>query len=564
MNQIILPYADEPLVYDKDFYKDYGIFVKPINYPLSSRKIESLLEIAEMQKFFQCNPVKFIDIMFNIELFDMQALMIQKTWICPNSLLVCSRGLGKALALNTRIPTPVGDKTIADIQVGDYVFDANGFPTKVINVSPVYINHDCYEIEFSDGEKITADADHLWYIYADSEIKVQTSKWAYEHFAEYKNVSVPTANPIRLQEQALPIHPYILGLWFGGGLKTGEISLDAEDLMQIQGKIEKCGYTVSSIVSNHFKNKTIKIQSQYSESLSELIRKARINGKRIPRKYLNSSVEQRLRLLQGIMDAGGIISNEVCEFTEFAKHKRFLSDFKELLTSLGINFKIYDKEIDVDNKTFSVKQFCFASSRDFPCFRIKRKYEKLPSHLCDSALEKQIVSITKVASVPTKCLVVDNPDHLFLCGNRNTVTHNSTIIDLSIMSKGMLFNNYWCYIASGSGSQAENTFSTLEKLANDNIDTFSGSTGRVFKNEVEIKNAVGDGFSHSSNGFNYSLYNGAMTQTLNSNIDAKRGCNSIASPIRNNWQIKRGRNREWLECKPEWKAEFKSLVTCRA
>lgn len=195
MSQIILPYNDDfSLDYDKDFYSDYGIFVKPIIYPMSTRKIESLLEIAKMQKYFQCNPVRFIDLMFNIELLDSQALAVQKTWICPNSLLVCTRGWGK-----------------------------------------------------------------------------------------------------------------------------------------------------------------------------------------------------------------------------------------------------------------------------------------------------------------------------------------STVIDLSIMSKGMCFNNNWTYIASGSGSQAEQTFTTLERLANDNIDTFTGSTGKVFKNEIEIKNAAGDGFSHSSNGFNYSLYNGAMTQTLNSNIDAKRG-----------------------------------------
>ena len=99
----------------------------------------------------------------------------------------------------------------------------------------------------------------------------------------------------------------------------------------------------------------------------------------------------------------------------------------------------------------------------------------------------------------------------------------STIIDLIIMSKGMLFNNFWSYIASGSGGQAEQTFTTLERLANDNIDEMVGSTGYIFKNEVEVKNAAGDGFSHSSNGFTYSLYNGSMTQTLNSNIDAKRG-----------------------------------------
>ena len=99
----------------------------------------------------------------------------------------------------------------------------------------------------------------------------------------------------------------------------------------------------------------------------------------------------------------------------------------------------------------------------------------------------------------------------------------STLIDIMIMAKDMLFNNYWTYIASGSGSQAEQTFTTLERLANDNIDTMLGSTGYIFKAEIEIKNAAGDGFSHSSNGFSYSLYNGSFTQTLNSNVDKKRG-----------------------------------------
>ena len=99
----------------------------------------------------------------------------------------------------------------------------------------------------------------------------------------------------------------------------------------------------------------------------------------------------------------------------------------------------------------------------------------------------------------------------------------STVIDLETMMKDMCFCNYWTYIASGSGSQAEQTFTTLERIANDNIDTFAGSTGKIFKDEIKIKNAAGDGFSHSSNGFNYEIYNGSMTQTLNSNIDKKRG-----------------------------------------
>ena len=99
----------------------------------------------------------------------------------------------------------------------------------------------------------------------------------------------------------------------------------------------------------------------------------------------------------------------------------------------------------------------------------------------------------------------------------------TTTIDIMTMSKDSLFTNYWCYIASGSGSQAEQTFMTLEKIANDNIDEFVGSTGKLFKDEIVIPNAGGDGFSHNPNGFRYELYNGSFTQTLNSNIDRKRG-----------------------------------------
>lgn len=99
----------------------------------------------------------------------------------------------------------------------------------------------------------------------------------------------------------------------------------------------------------------------------------------------------------------------------------------------------------------------------------------------------------------------------------------STVIDLELMAKDSLFCNYWSYIASGTGSQAEQTFGVLEKLANDNIDTFSGSTGKIFKDEIVINNASGDGFSHNPNGFNFKTYNGSSTTTLNSNIDSRRG-----------------------------------------
>ena len=68
------------------------IYVKPGTYALSSRKLEGLIKIANLQKYYQCNPVRFINDFFNIELLDAQAWVIQRSWNCPNVLLVCTRG----------------------------------------------------------------------------------------------------------------------------------------------------------------------------------------------------------------------------------------------------------------------------------------------------------------------------------------------------------------------------------------------------------------------------------------------------------------------------------------
>lgn len=72
--------------------QDNIIYVKPGVFALSQRKIEGLIKIANLQKYYQCNPVKFIDDFFGIELLDAQAWIVQQSWICPNVLLVCSRG----------------------------------------------------------------------------------------------------------------------------------------------------------------------------------------------------------------------------------------------------------------------------------------------------------------------------------------------------------------------------------------------------------------------------------------------------------------------------------------
>ncbi|AGZ51465.1 replicative DNA helicase [Mycobacterium kansasii] len=78
-------------------------------------------------------------------------------------IIVAARpGVGKALALETPLPTPAGWTTMGDVAVGDELLDANGLPTRVVGATGVMLGRPCYQIEFSDGTTIVADAEHQW------------------------------------------------------------------------------------------------------------------------------------------------------------------------------------------------------------------------------------------------------------------------------------------------------------------------------------------------------------------------------------------------------------------
>ena len=50
-----------------------------------------------------------------------------------------------------------------------------------------------------------------------------------------------------------------------------------------------------------------------------------------------------------------------------------------------------------------------------------------------------------------------------------------------------------------------------------------GSNGKIFRDEIVIPNANGDGFNHNPSSFSYRLYNDSETNTVNSNVDKNRG-----------------------------------------
>lgn len=83
-------------------------------------------------------------------------------------ILMASRQLGKALALDTPIPLYEGGyKKMRDVVPGDILLDENGNPTTIVAESPIFQDKRCFKITFREYGSIVASEDHLWVVHTD-------------------------------------------------------------------------------------------------------------------------------------------------------------------------------------------------------------------------------------------------------------------------------------------------------------------------------------------------------------------------------------------------------------
>ena len=137
-----------------------------------------------------------------------------------------ARQSGKALSLDTPIPTPNGWSSMGEIEVGDEVYDRDGKITVVTAKSEVFTNHDCFKLTFDTKKTVIADADHLWCVNTPDWRTGEKCLTTTELFdllpKKQKNgqgISIPISPGVAYHEQELPIDPYTLGVWLGDGYK---------------------------------------------------------------------------------------------------------------------------------------------------------------------------------------------------------------------------------------------------------------------------------------------------------------------------------------------------------
>jgi replicative DNA helicase len=379
--------------------------------------------------------------------------------LCPGNLVVVTGipGHGKALALDTEVPTPNGWTTMGAIEVGDLVYAPDGTITKVVRVSDVMNDRPCFRLSFKDGVSVVADADHQW---VTRDEKARNSHYANKakrgdranispkgtdqthkrthpstkttrHIADTlvyrgrRNHSVARAEAVRGGDWNCPIPPYTLGAWLGDGSSASGAFTSADpDIIE---RIKLDGFDVS-------KNST-----EYRYHIKGLVAGLGfvgvLNSKHIPKHLLRADVDHRIEMLRGLMDTDGCVNSGggTSEFT--GVNERLCLGVFELAASLGLRPKLYHGRATLNGKDCGAKYRIVMANLINPFF-LPRKSEKVKVSKRGLAWHdwQQIVDVQPEASVPVRCIMVDHPSHEFLITRNFIPTHNSTFIDAMLVN----------------------------------------------------------------------------------------------------------------------------------
>ena len=341
----------------------------------------------------------------------------------------------RPLALNTPLPTPNGWTTMGEVAPGDELFDEAGAICRVVGKSPVYINRDCYRVQFDDGSHIVADGEHVWAVEERGKRRAQSWQWLKRKVTTAELTPnqhfIDVAKPLVGSAVNLPIDPYVLGFWLGDGhIGSGRITPGDADMDEVCGLVAELGYKTGVRTKSGEAHSAVTILGLRGR-LADL---NLLGNKHIPTVYLRAPEAQRWQLLQGLMDSDGSISAAgQCSFSN--TNQAIATGFRELLRSLGIKAVSVRREgrrsklVGGNCTVQSFEQFSFSAYGHEPVFRLQRKRQRLTQK---SRVEHprrtkrhRIVSVEKVASVPVQCVGVDAPSHLFLAGEAMVPTHNS-------------------------------------------------------------------------------------------------------------------------------------------
>jgi len=425
--------------------------------------------------------------------------------------LLASRQCGKALGVDTPIRTTDGWKTMGTIVAGDTVFGSDGQPTRVTYAHEVMYDRPCYKVTFDTGETIIADASHEWFTQNRNERKrdcrgsVKTTEQIFNTlFSGAKgepNHRIPVAlSGINTVFSLLPIDPYVLGLWLGDGAAAGpNITVGHRDVEHIVKVLQNNSQFDKLLIKKYPYNPSYTLTPSVqkgvrSKSLSFLLREQNlINNKHIPENYFNSSREQKIELLKGLMDSDGFIDSR--GFADFSNTNKTLAyGVYRLLYELGYKATITSRFGKFEGETHKEVFIVRFKPREY-VVTIPFKKERIKLEGFDSSKRSQFHYITNIEaceSVPVRCLTVDAKDSLYLAGESLIPTHNSTVTVIYALWLACFFGDQRIVIVANKEQTAINIFKKV-RLAYEQLPMYLkpgvkeyGKTGLTFDNDSSI------------------------------------------------------------------------------
>ncbi len=363
----------------------------------------------------------------------------------PRALWAEEMGLGKGGVITEKILTPSGWVRYGDIRVGDRAIGSDGLPTRVTGVYrrgvlPVY------RVTFNDRTSVTVDGDHLWAVRSNNDQfrgkgfrVMETRSLASDLAIANGNLKwrIPLVQPIHFDDgEALQVDPYLLGVLLGdGGLTQSGVGFCCgdEDTPIEVAKVLPPGTSLNRVNDNTGATErwTIAGVTGGSNPLLDSLRELGMMGhaaptKRIPRQYMFATPDQRLSLLQGLMDTDGEVRESDGWMGYSSASKGLVEDIAFVVQSLGgvARYSVKEKTKYIHNGevryglpshklTISLPPH-LRGVRSLPRWAAKAKY--LPNRV--------IKSIEPAGYEEVVCIAVDAPDRLYVT-EHCIVTHNT-------------------------------------------------------------------------------------------------------------------------------------------
>ena len=365
-----------------------------------------------------------------------------------NILIRASAGSGKALDNNTNVLTSKGWKKISDLTLNNLVAGSDGLFHQLIGIYPQGLKQ-VYKVIFSDNSVVRCSPDHLWTYQTKSQRDTHYNDFRYSKTKTTKeilesetiknnngswNIYIPMIQPIHFSNNNLPIDPYLLGVLLGEGCWTGDgitFTCAEKDLLEkVENILQKyqCSlqytgqydYGIRGEKGFGYNN----CQDYVGATITALgLRGTNSHTKFIPSMYLFTTEENRIALLQGLIDTDGCC--QASEYDITLASKQLILDIKFLCESLGFTATYSEKMSTCNGKNCGiVYRLCIKTSKAYP--KIHTTLNK------DSRWKKGQTSARRTIReiIPTDefvemtCIAIDSPDHLFVIDNC-IVTHNT-------------------------------------------------------------------------------------------------------------------------------------------